>query len=136
MVTELNTDLEVVLTDEVMQLDDDLVEYLQVVELLHLVIVLEHQLYEVELDETVQELEEYDDELLEEQVLEVMELPELEELKLEDEVVETLEVINLTDEMVVELMDTEVEVDGGEVTEVYEMVVEMMIRGLDEEVDM
>ena len=42
MVTELNTDLEVVLTDEVTQLDDDLVEYLQVVELLQLVIVQEH----------------------------------------------------------------------------------------------
>ena len=61
---------------------------------------------------------------------------EQDELKHEDEVVEMLEAINLTDEMVVELMDTEVDEDGGEVTEVYEMVVEMMINEDDDEADM
>jgi hypothetical protein len=42
MVTELNTDLGVALTDEVMQLDDDLVEYLQEALQSLVMIVLEH----------------------------------------------------------------------------------------------
>ena len=46
------------------------------------------------------------------------------------------ELINLMVETEAELIDGEVEVDGGEVIVVYEIEVEMMISELDEEVDM
>lgn len=88
------------------------------------------------LDETLLELDEPDEELLDELELEVIELPELEVLRPEDEAEVMLELINLTDEMVAELIDTVDDDDGDDEIEVNEMVVPMMINEVEDEVDM